>query len=61
MKKVFNLRLDETIKTELEAIAKTEKRSLNQQIEKVLVDFYDNYKADQRKNQKRVSVDLGDL
>ena len=57
----FPLRLQEDFKEELKIIAKKEKRSLNNLIELVLEDFRDNYKADERKNQKRISVNLGDL
>ena len=56
MKKCFNLRIGDELKGKLEQIARSEKRSLNQQIEKVLEDF-----VDKRKNQKRVSVEVGDL
>lgn len=42
MKKCFNLRIGDELKGKLEQIARSEKRSLNQQIEKVLEDFVDN-------------------
>lgn len=61
MKKPFLLRIDESLKTQIEEIAKREKRSLNQQIEKVLEDFIDNSVADSRICQKRVRVNLEDL
>lgn len=57
----FPLRLQEDFKQELKIIAKKEKRSLNNLIEIVLEDFMDNYKANERKNQKRVSVAIEDL
>ncbi len=38
MKKQFPLRLDEQLKKQLESISKSERRSLNQQIEKILQD-----------------------
>ena len=57
----FPLRLDEDFKNELKQIAKEEKRSLTKFIENVLEDYVDNYKAEKRKNQKRVRVNLEDL
>ena len=56
MKKQYPLRIDSEVLKELAQIAASEKRSLNQQIEKVLEDF-----VDKLKNQKRVSVEVGDL
>ena len=57
----FPLRLAPEFKAELQEMAKKDKRSLNKFIEKILEDHIDNFKADQRLNQKRVSVNLGDL
>ena len=57
----FPLRLDEDFKSELKQIAKEEKRSLTKFIENVLEDYVDNYRAENRKNQKSVRVNLGDL
>lgn len=57
----FALRLDDELKQKLTEIAKKEKRSLNKLIEFALEDYMDNYEAEKRKNQKRVSVDLEDL
>lgn len=56
MKKQYPLRVDSEVLKKLAQIAASEKRSLNQQIEKVLEDF-----VDKRKNEKRVSVEVGDL
>ena len=61
MKKQYPLRIDSEVLKKLAQIAASEKRSLNQQIEKVLEDFVDNAECDKRKNQKRVSVEVGDL
>ena len=55
------LRTAADFKAELQEMAKKDKRSLNKFIEKILEDHIDNFKADQRLNQKRVSVNLGDL
>ena len=57
----FPLRLTPEFKAELQELAKKDKRSLTKFIEKILEDHIDNSKADQRLNQKRVSVNLGDL
>lgn len=57
----IKLRTDADFKAELQEMAKKDKRSLNKFIEKILEDHIDNFKADQRLNQKRVSVNLGDL
>lgn len=57
----FPLRLEEDFKAKLKQIAKEEKRSLTKFIENVLEDYVDNYEAEKRKNQKRVSVSLEDL
>lgn len=57
----FPLRLDEDFKNELKQIAKEEKRSLTKFIENVLEDYVDNYKAEKRKKQKRIRVNLEDL
>lgn len=57
----FPLRLDEDFKNELKQIAKEEKRSLTKFIENVLEDYVDNYKAEKRKNQKRIRINLEDL
>ena len=57
----FPLRLTEEFKTELKQIAKEEKRSLTKFIENVLEDYVDNYKAEKRKNQKRINVNLEDI
>ena len=61
MKKQFPLRLDESLKTSLEKLASNQKRSLNQQIEKVLEDFIDNHECDKRSCQNRISVNIEDL
>ena len=57
----IKLRTDADFKAELQEMAKKDKRSLNKFIEKILEDHIDNFKADQRLNQKRVSVNLEDL
>ena len=57
----IKLRTDADFKAELQEMAKKDKRSLNKFIEKILEDHIDNFKADQRLNQKRVSMNLGDL
>lgn len=57
----IKLRTDADFKAELQEMAKKDKRSLNKFIEKILEDHIDNFKADQRLNQNRVSVNLGDL
>lgn len=57
----IKLRTDADLKAELQEMAKKDKRSLNKFIEKILEDHIDNFKSDQRLNQKRVSVNLGDL
>ena len=51
MKKQYPLRIDGEVLKKLAQIAASEKRSLNQQIEKVLEDFVE----------KRVSVEAEDL
>ena len=56
MKKQYPLRIDGEVLKKLAQIAASEKRSLNQQIEKVLEDF-----VDKRENEKCVRVKLGDL
>ena len=56
MKKQYPLRVESEVLKKLAQIAASEKRSLNQQIEKVLEDF-----VDKRKNEKRVSVEAEDL
>ena len=56
MKKQYPLRIESEVLKKLAQIARSEKRSLNQQIEKVLEDF-----VDKRENEKRVSVEVGDL
>ena len=61
MKKQYPLRVDSKVLKKLAQIAASEKRSLNQQIEKVLEDFVDNVECDKRENQKRVSVEVEDL
>lgn len=57
----FPLRLTPEFKAELQEMAKKDKRSLTKFIENILEDYVDNYKADQRKNQKRMRVNLEDL
>ncbi|HEY4538135.1 MAG TPA: hypothetical protein VIG45_06750 [Erysipelothrix sp.] len=57
----FALRLDQSTKDQLHEIAKADKRSLNKLIEFILEDYVDNYKAEKRKNQKRVRVNLEDI
>ena len=57
----FPLRLNPEFKAELQELAKKDKRSLTKFIENILEDYVDNYKAEQRKNQKRIRVNLEDL
>jgi len=57
----YPLRMDESLKIKIEEIAKKEKRSFNSLANKIFEDFIDNYTADQRKNQKRIRVNLEDL
>lgn len=57
----FPLRLNPEFKAELQELAKKDKRSLTKFIENILEDYVDNHKAEQRKNQKRVRVNLEDL
>lgn len=61
MKKQYPLRVDGEVLKKLAQIAASEKRSLNQQIEKVLEDFVDNIECDKRENEKSVRVKLDDL
>lgn len=55
------VRLPEELKQSIEEIAKREKRSFNSLINVILEDFSDNYVADSRKNQKRISVNLEEM
>lgn len=57
----IKLRTDANFKAQLQEMAKKDKRSLNKFIEFVLEDYLDNRIAEQRKNQKRISVNLEDL
>lgn len=57
----FPLRLNPEFKAELQELAKKDKRSLTKFIENILEDYVDNHKAEQRKNQKRVRVNMEDL
>lgn len=57
----IKLRTDANFKAQLQEMAKKDKRSLNKFIEFVLEDYVDNRIAEQRKNQKRISVNLEDL
>lgn len=57
----FPLRLTPEFKAELQELAKKDKRSLTKFIENILEDYVDNHKADMRKNQKRIAVNLEDL
>ena len=57
----FPLRLNPEFKAELQELAKKDKRSLTKFIENILEDYVDNHKAEQRKNQKRIRVNLEDL
>lgn len=57
----FPLRLDPEFKKELQELAKKDKRSLTKFIEKILEDYVDNEKANERSNQKRISVNIDDL
>lgn len=61
MKKQFPLRLDESLKTSLEKLASNQKRSLNQQIEKVLEDFINSQECNKALNQSKISVKIEDL
>lgn len=54
------LKAEEKLK-ELQELAKKDKRSLTKFIENILEDYVDNHKAEQRKNQKRIRVNLEDL
>ena len=57
----FPLRLEPEFKKELQELAKKDKRSLTKFIEKILEDYVDNEKANERSNQKRISVNIDDL
>lgn len=57
----FPLRLEPEFKKELQELAKKDKRSLTKFIEKILEDYVDNEKANERLNQKRISVNIDDL
>lgn len=57
----FPLRLEPEFKKELQQLAKKDKRSLTKFIEKILEDYVDNEKANERSNQKRISVNINDL
>ena len=46
---------------ELQELAKKDKRSLTKFIEKILEDYVDNEKANERLNQKRINVNINDL
>ena len=61
MKRSVHARVDSDLLGKFEKIAKDEKRSINNMIEKVLEDFVDNAECDKRKNEKRVSVEVGNL
>lgn len=57
----FPLRLEPEFKKELQELAKKDKRSLTKFIEKILEDYVDNEKANERSNQKRINVNIDDL
>lgn len=57
----FPLRLTPEFKAELQELAKKDKRSLTKFIENILEDYVDNHKAEIRKNQNRVAVNVEDL
>ena len=57
----IKLRICDELKESLKKIAEIDKRSLNKSIELMLEDAVDNYKAKQRKNQKRIRVNFEDL
>lgn len=57
----FPLRLEPEFKKELQELAKKDKRSLTKFIEKILEDYVDNEKANERSSQKRISVNIDDL
>ncbi|ASJ78954.1 hypothetical protein [Escherichia coli] len=57
----FPLRLEPEFKKELQQLAKKDKRSLTKFIEKILEDYVDNEKANERLNQKRINVNIDDL
>ncbi|WOZ15019.1 Arc-like repressor [Acinetobacter phage vB_AbaM_AB3P2] len=57
----FPLRLEPEFKKELQELAKKDKRSLTKFIEKILEDYVDNEKANERLNQKRINVNIDDL
>lgn len=57
----FPLRLEPEFKKELQELAKKDKRSLTKFIEKILEDYVDNEKSNERLSQKRISVNIDDL
>ncbi|URY98781.1 hypothetical protein Arbor_67 [Acinetobacter phage Arbor] len=57
----FPLRLEPEFKKELQQLAKKDKRSLTKFIEKILEDYVDNEKANERLNQKLINVNIDDL